>query len=503
MLLHEALAQSLLLAVIGGALGMVLGASLTPSLYALSPMASDATGNAMREFDTGVRIDGQVLGVTAALTLLVGLGFGLLPALRGSRDNLQLAIKGTSRGATLDRGSRRTLSALVVGEIAVAVVLLVGTGLMIRSFRNLVAIDWGFATEDRLAFTVTFSDQLRPRHPDRVAYMEEALTRLRALPGVSSATATTLDLIELGRNLAGITPVGVTPPEARGYFLVTHKMVAPGYFNDFGIPILRGRALDESDRADGQKVAVVSETMARHFWPGQDPIGKAIKRGRADDPRKPYVVVGVARDVYGISDPTDGEVPGTWYLPYAQNPDYLANDVTFVVRSRMPMETLQRQARAELGIVDPAIALYDFNSVGHRIENTRVEDRFGLLLVSLFGALGLLLSAIGLYGILSFQVAQRTREFGIRSALGAKARDTLRLVLGQGGRLALAGLTLGFGAAALLSRTMESQLHDVAGVDPGSYLATALVLLATAALACAAPARRASGVDPMVALREE
>ena len=502
-LLHEFLAQSLLLAVIGSLLGVILAAALTGPLYALSPMASDATGNAMREFDTTVRIDFQVLLVTTGLTLLVGLGFGLLPALRGSRDDLQLAIKGAGRGSTLDRGTKGTLSSLVVAEIAVAVVLLVGTSLMIRSFTNLVALDWGFETKDRLAFTVSFSNQLRPEHARRVSYIDQSLERLRALPGVESATATTLDLIALGRNLAGITPEGSTPPEGRGYFIVTHKMVVPGYFKDLGISIVKGRAIDATDRPDGQKVAVVSEGFARYFWPGQDPIGKTVRRGRADDPRPPYLVVGVARDVHGTSDLADGDVPGMWYLPYAQNPNYLANDVTFVVHSALATEALQRQIRAELAKVDGAIAPYDFNTVERLVEDTRVEDRFGLMMMSLFGGLGLLLSAVGLYGLLSFQVAHRTREFGVRSALGANGADTIRLIAGQGGRLVATGLGLGLLSAVALTRVIESQLHDVSSVDPLAYSSAALVLTFAAAFACVLPARRASRVDPMVALREE
>jgi putative ABC transport system permease protein len=502
-LLEEFLAHSLLLAAIGSLLGVLLASALTGPLYALSPMASDATGNAMREFDTTVRIDGQVLLLTAGLTLLVGLGFGLLPALRGSRDGLQLAIKGASRGSTLDRGTKGTLSSLVVAEIAVAVVLLVGTSLMIRSFSNLIALDWGFETKDRLTFTASFSDQLRPEHAQRVSYIDQALERLRSLPGVEGSTATTLDFVSLGRNLAGVTPQGSTPPSGRGYFIVSHKMVVPGYFKDLGIPILKGRAIDDTDRPDGPKVAVISEGFAKYFWPGQDPIGKTIKRGRPDDPRPPYLVIGVARDVYGTSDPTDGELPGMWYLPYAQNPNYLANDVGFVVHSALPTEVLQRQIRTELAKVDPAIAPYDFATLDRLIEDTRVEDRFGLLMMSLFGGLGLLLSAVGLYGLLSFQVAHRTREFGIRSALGAGATDTLRLVFGQGGRLVAVGLGLGLMSALALTRIIESQLHDVSGADPLAYAAAGLVLSSAAALACALPARRAARVDPMVALRED
>ncbi len=502
-LLQGFLAHSLMLAVVGSALGVILAATLTGPLYALSPMASDATGNAMREFNTTVRLDGQVLLVTTGLTLLVGLGFGLIPALRGTRNDLQLAVKGAGRGATVDRGTQRTLGALIVGEIAVAVVLMVGTGLMIRSFSNLVALKWGFETEDRLAFTVTFSDRLRRGHPERTAYVDQSLERLRALPGVESATATTLDVIQLGRNLAGITPEGSHPPEARGYFVTTHRMVVPGYFKDSGIPILRGRAIDATDRPDGQKVAVISETFAKRFWPGQDPIGKIIRRGRADDPRPPYLVVGVAADIHGIADPTDGELAGMWFLPYAQNPNYLANDVTFVVHSKVKAESLQKQIRAELDRIDATIASYDFHTLDRLVDDTRVEDRFGLVMVSLFGALGLFLSAIGLYGLLSFQVAQRRREFGIRAALGSRVLDTVWLIFKTGGGLVAAGLALGIVGATALSRVIEDQLFGVRGLDPLAYLAAGLVLILTAALACGLPARRAALVDPMVALREE
>ena len=502
-LLRELLAQSLLLAVAGGTAGVLLAAWLTGPLYALSPMASDATGNAMREFDTTVRLDPAVLAVATGLTLLVGLGFGLLPALRGTRGNLQLALKGNSRGATLDRGARRMLGTLVITEIAVAVVLLVATGLMVKSFRHLISQPWGFATEQRLTFNVTFSDRLRPEHAARTAYVDQVLEKLRALPGVVSATATTPDLVSFGRNLAAVTPQGSTPPAARGYFLINHRMVAPGYFTDSGITIVRGRAIDATDRPDGPKVAVVSETFAKNFWPGQDPIGKTIKRGRPNDPRPPYIVVGVAADIRGTVDSTDGELPGLWYLPYAQNPNYLANDVTFVVHSRVPPESLQDAVRAELGQVDPTIAPYEFNTLARLVDDTYVEDRFALLLVSLFGVLGLVLSAVGLYGLLAFQVERRTREIGVRTALGARGRDIIALIFRQGAGLLLGGLAVGLLASLAFSRVLESQLHGVSAADPVAYALTALVLAVTAALACWLPARRAAKVDPMVALRSE
>jgi predicted permease len=496
-------AQSLVLTLGGAAAGVLLAFLLTGPLYALSPMASDATGSAMREFDHAVRIDAPVLLASTFVALVVGLGAGLVPAWRAARRDLRISSGVGGRGPTLDRGTRRTFAALVVGEIAVAAVLLTATGLMARSFQSLVDERWGFDTESRLAFDVTFTERLRPEHADRVAYVDEALERLRGLPGVVSATATTPDIVNLGRSLAGITPEGTTPPLPRGFFLVNHRMVFPGYFEAFGIPIVKGRTLERADAEGRARVAVVSETFARRHWPGQDPIGKAIKRGRVDDPRPPYMVVGVAADVKGIPDPVDGDVPGVWYLPYAQNPAFLANDVTFVVHTSVAALSLEKSVRETLRTVDARIAPYDVTTVERMAGDSYVQDRFAALLVGLFGALGLVLSALGLYGLLSFQVARRTRELGVRSALGAGGRDIVALVLRDGARLVLPGLLAGLVAAFGVTRLLASELHGVAPTDPVSYIAAGLVLALAAALAAWVPARRAARVDPMVALRAE
>jgi ABC-type antimicrobial peptide transport system permease subunit len=213
-------------------------------------------------------------------------------------------------------------------------------------------------------------------------------------------------------------------------------------------------------------------------------------------------VVGVSRDIHAVTDPEDGDIPGMWFLSYAQNPGFLADDVTIVVHSALPVETLQKQIRAELNQVDSSIAPHEFNTVSRLIEDSRAQDRFGVLLVGLFGALGLVLSAVGLYGLLSFQVAHRTREFGVRTAMGARAGDTIRLILKEGGALLLLGLALGFAIAMALARIIESQLYEVRTGDPAFYIAASLVLTIAAALACGLPARRAARVEPMVALRD-
>jgi putative ABC transport system permease protein len=502
-LVRESLAQSVLLAAFGTALGVVLAMWMIDPLVALSPLGSDASGGVLRELDVPISVNTAVLAFSIGAALLLALGFGLLPAFRNARAEVGTALKGVGRSGTLDAGSRRWLRLIVVGEVAVAVVLLVSTALMIRSFGNLIDENWGYAIENRLAADVTFTDRLRPDHADRVRYVEQGLERLRVLPGVQSAYATTPHQMYPAFSLAAITPEGTSPPEPRGYYLAYHRMVFPGYFRDSGVPITRGRAIDETDRVDGQRVAVVSEGLAMRMWPGQDPIGKTIKRGRATDTRPPYVVVGVAADRKAIIDRDDGDVIGQWYVPYVQNPNYLADTVTFVLAANVAPESLESQARAALAAVDPGIAASNFNTLERLVDASYANDRFAVLLIGMFGVLGLLMAALGLYALLAFQVACRTREIGVRTALGASARDIVAMVLREGGVLLLAGMAAGIGASLTLTRLLNAELHNVSATDPYAYLAAALVLGPVAALACWLPARRAAQVDPMVALRAE
>jgi putative ABC transport system permease protein len=503
-LVRESLCQSSLLAVAGSALGLLLAVWLVNPLLALSPMGSDATGNAMREFDTTVRLDPTVLGFSLGLTLLIGLGFGALPALRGSRGNLNDALKNSGRSGTLDRHTRRLLGTLVVAEVAVALVLLVATGLMIRSFKALLDRPWGFATENRLAFDVTFTNRLRPDHDARVDFVRQALQRIESLPGVRSASATTPHQMFAARSLAAVVPKdGTEPPRERGFFLVYHRMAMPGYFGNEGMRLVKGRLFDETDRAGGQRVAVITESMAKRFWPGEDPIGRELKRGRINDPRPGFVVVGVVEDIRAVIDPTDGDVAGSWILPYAQNPNFLGDNITFLVHAAVPPESLQAAIRSELAKIDPSLAPYDFNTLERMVDDTYASDRFALLLIGLFGALGLLLAAVGLYGLLAFQVARRTKEIGVRTALGATTRTILRLVFREGGMLVCIGTVAGIAASLGLTRIIQNQLNGVSAADPLSYLAAIVLLVLAAGLACWIPARRAARLNPVEALRAE
>lgn len=503
-LVGEALAYSLTCAVLGALAGTLLASWLVGPLLALSPLGSDASGGAIREFDVTPTLDGVVLGFSVATTLLIGVSFGLLPAWRASQSDVQSALRGAGRSGLLDRGARRMLGLLVVTEVALAVVLLVGTGLMIRSFRNFTAQPWGFATANRLVFDVSFTDRLRPQHEQRVQYVEEALLRLRTLPGVRAATATTPHQMFPAFSLAGFTPEGITPPEARGYFITYHRMVFPGYFRDAGIPLVMGRDFEAADFQPGnpQRV-IVSRAFAERFWPGQDPIGKRIKRGRPDSTRPYMEIIGVVADTRAQVDADDGDVVGNWYLPYAQHPNFLSGTVTFILDASVPADSLAPAVRTALAGVDPNLAVYNFNTLERMVSDAYTNDRFALLLVSLFGGSGLLLAAIGLYALLAFQVARRTRELGVRAALGATAADIVGLVFREGGRLVGVGLVVGAAAAWAGLGVLRTQLHDVSPADPWAYLLALGVLALAASLACWLPARRATRINPIEALRAE
>lgn len=503
-LLRDSLAQSLALAALGTAAGLLLATWITPALVALSPEGSDATGSAMREFDHAVRLNLPVFALATGLLALVGLGFGLLPAWRASRADLRSALGNGARGATLDRGTRRVLGALVVGEIAIALVLLVGAGLLTRHFRQLSEAPWGFATANRLTFNVSL-DRLHPDPAARAQAIDQVLAEMRTLPGVRSAAVTLPHPLNAARQLIGNNPEGVTPPEPRLFQLSYLRATLPGYFATVGQTIVRGRDFTVRDNAAAPGVCIVNESYARRFWPGEDPIGKRVKWGRFDSARPWFTVVGVAADTRLVVDPNDGQVDGTLHLPL---PQVLAasnafGEFTFVLETAVAPLSLENTARGALARVGSRLAAYEVSDMADAAAATRTTERFALTLVGLFGVLGLVLSAIGLYGLLALQVARRTREFGVRAALGATASGLVRLVALQGFRLLAAGLLLGgLGSWAML-RVAHSQWPELPLASPLVFVGATLVLGLAVTLATWLPARRAAKVDPMVALRSE
>ena len=504
-LIRQQLVQALLLAAIGTAAGMLIASWVTPALFAASPEGTDATGSAMREFDYAARIDWPVFAFAAGVMLLIGIGFGLLPAARASRTNLRSAISVTARGATLDRSARRLLGAFVVIELAVAAALLMASLTATQYFRKLVDEPWGFSTESRVAFKAMFSERLFPSAAGKEQGINAVLRELSALPGVKAATVTEPSPMTAPRNLLSFNADGAPPPEPRGYYLSYFRAAVPGYFKAMEQQLIAGREFASTDTADSPPVCIVSDSLAGRFWPGQDVIGKRVKWGRLDGPRPWLEIVGVVADTKVVEDPRDGEVIGMIARPV---PQVLAaavqfGEMTFVIERTAASAVTESAIRAALGRADSRLAAYEIVALDEAAAQSRITERFIFVLTTLFGGLGLILSAVGLYGLLALQVARREREFGIRSALGATAKQIMQLVARQGGVL----LGLGFAAGAVVTwgmvRLVQSQWAEMPAPNVIAWLGAAGVLGIAVGLACWLPARRAARVDPVVALRAE
>jgi len=457
-LIREGLVQALVLAASGTVLGLLVAGWLTPVLVALSPEGADATGSAIREFDYGVRLDWPVFAFAAGVMLVIGVGFGLLPAWRASRTDLRSALGSIGRGATLEGGTRRLLGGLIVAEIAIAA---------------------------------------------RARTIDQTLTELRALPGIRSVSVTAPSPMDASWDLMSCVPEGSHPPEPRGTYAAYMRGTSPGYFATIGQRLVRGRDFAETDRADAPPVCIVNESFARRFWPGQDPIGKRVKSGRVDSPRPWSTVVGIVADTKSIADPRDGEVVGTVALPMSR---WLANggdEMTFVMESAGDAKPIEASLRNALARADNRLAVYKVTSLDQAAAESWVTDRFLFVLVSLFGALGLVLASIGVYGLLALQVTRRTREFGIRLALGSTAQALIRLVAAQGVRLLALGFLAGGIAAWVAAKIVHHQWPELPASDPLIWIGAIVVLSAGVAVASWLPARRASRVDPMIALRAE
>jgi predicted permease len=435
--------------------------------------------------------------------LLIGLGFGLLPAWRASRADLRSALGSIGRGATLDGATRRLLGGLIVVEIAIAAVLLMGSLTLTQYFRRIVHEPWGFTTDHRIVFNSMLSERLFDSAEARLHNIDKTLAELRSLPGVRSAAVTAPAPMEAARDLMSCVPEGIQPPEPRGIFLAYMRGAGPGYFATVGQRLVRGREFAPTDTADAMQVCIVNESFARRFWPGQDPLGKRVKHGRLDNPRPWYTVVGVVADTKAIADPNDGEVVGTVAIPLSRWLAIGGDEMTYVVESAGDPKSLENDLRHALARSDKRLAAYTVISLEEAAAESWVTERFLFVLVSLFGALGLALASIGVYSLLALQVARRTREFGIRLALGATARALVQLVAAQGARLLAFGFFTGGLAAWAAAKIVRHQWPEAPATDPIIWIGAVVVLCLGVAVACWLPARRASRVDPVIALRAE
>ena len=489
-LIRQLLTESLLIALLGGALGLLLalwGAELITSL-----------GKEFIPSLSRVEIELPVLAFTLAVSVGAGILFGLAPAIQLSRVDLNEGLKEGGRNAGGSMGQRRLRNGLIVAEVAMAVVLLVSAGLLIRSVIHLHRASPGFKTENLLTMNVWLPQAKYPDGPKWVAFYDRISQRIQTQPGVQSVGLTSV--LPISHNYDRRSFQVETHPVPRGQEADADTyIVTPGYLRTMQIPLLKGRELTAQDVAGVEAVALISETFARRYWPGEDPLGKRIKfPGSTARPDPWRSIVGVVRDVkqYGV----DKENTMQLYLPEAQLP---VSWLTLTVRTAGdPAQTLGA-IRNEIRGVDPDQAVFEVATMEGLLAEAIAKRRFVMILLAGFAALAMALAAIGIYGVMGYTVAQRTQEIGVRMALGAQTGDVVKLVVGHGMRLALGGVVIGLAAACGLTRLMTTLLFSVKAIDPLTFGVIALLLMAVALLACYIPARRATKVDPMVALRTE
>ncbi len=486
-LIRQLLTETSLLAVIGGGAGVIIGELLLRCLLALSP---PDLFPAVRP----IRLDAGVLGLMFAVSAATGILLGFAPAFQVFKANVIDALKEAGGTATRSGRGLRLLRIVVVCEIACASLLLVGAGLMIRSLSNLLQIRPGYEAKNVVTLELTPSSSAYSRDAERVNLFRAITDRVSVLAGVASVGIT--NKLPLAGGLNG--SVNIDGEESGPMFqgaLVEFSDVTPGYFSAMGIPLWKGRLISEEDSAAGPKVAVINEAMVRHFWPNQDPIGK---RFSTSTPPQWIEVVGVVGDVrqWGLARPPLPEA----YFPYAQRPD---SDVFLVVRSQSTPELLVKPIRRQVQDVDKSLPTYNIRTMDEVLGSTVAKERFETTLLGLFALLALVLAVTGIYGVMAYSVSQRTQEISVRMALGAQSSNILIMVLKQGLGVTLVGAGVGLMGALGLSRFVSSLLYGVTPGDPLTYLAVTLLVSAVALLACYVPARRATRVDPLVALRYE
>lgn len=492
-IVQQMLTESLLLSFTGGALGLLLGAWGLKALLALSPPDLPRVEE--------ITLDGSVLLFTLGVTLLTGVLFGLVPALQASRPNLNVVLKEGGRSSSTSSSLLR--SGLVVAEVALSLLLLIGAGLLLRSFWRVLSVSPGFTTEKILTFDVALPWQ-KYTGVKAQQFFQQAQERLRTLPGVQSLGATSALPLTEANNMRYFTVEGRTSNEPRDFTIEYHRFVTTQYFEALGVPLLQGRTFNATDeRTDAAPVVIINQAFARAYFPNQDPLGKRFKMGEtAESPYAWMTVVGVVGNIKHASlEATDRP---EMFRPYAQMTSREnERKLTFAIRTAQTPEALLPAVRREIQAMDSEQPLANIATMEHLLAQSVARRRFSLLLLGFFAATALALAAIGIYSVMTYTVAQSTREIGIRMALGAQARDVLRLVLGHGLLLTVLGVVIGLAGAWGLTRLMTTLLFNVSATDGWTYAIVAGILLLVAVAACLLPARRAIKVDPMIALRYE
>ncbi len=491
-IVRQLLTEGLMLALAGGAAGLLLAVWGTELLIALAPAG-------MLPSIAEVVVDWRVLSFTLAAAVATGLLFGVFPAWQARKVDVNTALKENPGKGGSARARMR--GALVVAEMALSLTLLVGAGLLIRTFANLVSVEPGFDPRNVLTFHVVLNGDRYDTTNEASAFYRDALERISHLPGVEAAAITNKLPLDWQFNMPVIFPE--QPDKIRS---VQMRMISPDYFSVMKTPVRQGRGFTDADNAAATPVAIVNEAFVKRFFDGQNPFARQLSVGRGtNDPARQ--VVGVVGDVkqFGL----DAAAPPMVFVPIPQMPDRLMAIVrtftfaNFTVRATAAPSGLIAAIKREIAALDPTIPLSEFSSMERITARSVATPRFYMLLVGLFALLGLALAAVGIYGVISYSVEQRANEIGLRIALGAQSRDVVRLILSQGLALALLGVAIGLAGAYGLTRLMKSLLFGVSATDPLTFAAIALLLLVVATLACWVPARRAAKVDPLVAIRYE
>ncbi|MCP9496320.1 MAG: ADOP family duplicated permease, partial [Pyrinomonadaceae bacterium MAG19_C2-C3] len=493
-LIRQMLTESTLLAMLGGTGGLLLAVWCTDLLTGIA----SSTLPRARE----LAIDAQTLLFTLLVSLLTGLLFGLAPAIQASKTNLNSTLKegGRSQSASLRRGRLRSL--LVVTQIALSLVLLVSAGLFIKSFRQLRNVSTGFDPEGVATMLISLPRTGYAESRQKALFFQQVLERVSSLPGVQAAGVVTN--LPLGNSLTSSSfEIEGHPPAAPDESRTASKsIISQDYFRAMSIPLLKGRALSERDATDAPGVVVINGAMARRYFGDEDPLGKRLTFGGPEE--KALYGEAVTREIVGIVGDVRFELEETakpeMYIPYAQAP---IGTMALVVRSAADPATLREPLRRAIREVDGTQTGYSFKTMEGLLSESVAAQRLLMTLTNIFASLALILAGVGIYGVIAFSVAQRTHELGIRIALGAQTADVLRLVVGQGMTLAGIGLAVGLAGALALTRFLSSLLYGVSPTDAPVFVGTAVLLGAVALLASYIPARRATKVDPIVALRHE
>jgi len=490
-LMRQVMIESVLIAVLGAVAGLLVANWGLSLLLALHPAGLPRLAD--------IRIDGTVLGFTLGACVLTALLFGLIPAIQAVQLNLNDTLKDAARGSSEGRG-QTVRRLLVVSEFALSLVLLIGAGLLIRSFIALQRVQPGFNAEKVISFGVSIPGNRYPKNEDISRFVHELELKMGALPGVESVGSTfQLPLTGSGAQM----PYAYNAETSQKWESISAdwRPITPGFFPTVGARLLEGRNFTDADDASHPLVVIVDDMLARQAWPGESALGKKLEvelLSRKDNPRVYAIVVGVVAHLR--SHDLMRNVREQIYIPHSQE---TFGRMAVVMKTSGDSSGVMKQVEQQVRSLDPGVAVRDLKPLENYVDDARAPMRFNLILIGIFGAIALTLASVGLYGVMAYSVTQRSHELGIRIAVGASQRDILRLVLGQGVRLTLLGAGVGLLVSLLVTRALASLLFGVSATDPVTFVAVPIVLAAVAMLACYLPARRAMGVDPMIALRHE